>query len=117
MKVTNRVLENILTKDVISSIKYCEEKLVEATWSYNTTWNATIGFNPFELVYGKKTLLSIEFEYNTLRMVAKIDLDITSTQQERMLQLNCLDEFRMKTLLHTAVIQLHKNIWHEKHIT
>ena len=53
------------------------EKLVEATWAYNTTWKATTGFTTYELVYGKKALLSIEFEYNTLRMVAQLDLDVT----------------------------------------
>jgi len=28
------------------------------------------------MVYGKKALLSIEFEYNTLRIVAQLDLDL-----------------------------------------
>ena len=53
------------------------------------------------MLYGKKALLSIEFEYNTLRMVAQLDLDLTKAQQERFLQLNGLDEFRMQALLHT----------------
>eukprot|EP00253_Pinus_taeda_P015396 PITA_15396 len=67
-EVTNRALENILTKLVNSSKKDWADKLVEATWAYNTTWKTTTRFTPFELVYGKKALLSIEFEYNTLRM-------------------------------------------------
>ena len=49
----------------------------------------------FNMVYGKKALLSIEFEYNTLRMAAQLDLDLTRAQQERLVQLNGLDEFRM----------------------
>ena len=68
VEVTNRALENILTKVVSSSRKDWAKRLVEATWAYNTTWKATTGFRPYELVYGKKTLFSIEFEYNTLRM-------------------------------------------------
>jgi len=58
------------------------------------------------LVYGKKALLSIEFEYKNLRMEAQLDLGFTTTQQERLLQINELDEFRMQALLHTQVIQL-----------
>ena len=71
------------------------DHLVEATWAYNTTWKTTNSFTPYELVYGKKDLLSIEFEYNTLRMASQLDLDLSHGQQERLLQLNGLDEHRM----------------------
>eukprot|EP00253_Pinus_taeda_P014627 PITA_14627 len=64
VEVTNRALEGILTKVVSSSRKDWADCLVEATWAYNTTWKTTTGFTPYELVYGKKALLSIEFEYN-----------------------------------------------------
>ena len=84
-----------MTKVISSNRKDWANKLVEATWAYKTTWKTTTGFTPYELVYGKKALLSIEFEYNTLKMVAQLDLDITRAQQERLLQMNGLDEFRM----------------------
>ena len=76
-EVTNRALERILTKVVSRNRKYFVDKLMEATWAYNTTWKTTIGFTPYYLVYGKRSLLSIEFEYNTLRMATKLDLDVT----------------------------------------
>ena len=101
VEVTNRALENILSKVVISSRKDWAERLVEATWAYNTTWKTTTRFTPYELVYWKKTLLSIEFEYNTLRMATQLDLDLSHSQKERLCQLNGLEEFRMQTLLHT----------------
>ena len=62
---------------VSSSKKYWVDRLVEATYAYNTTWKTTTGFTPYELVYGKKVLLSIEFEYNTLEMAAQLDLDLS----------------------------------------
>ena len=80
VEVTNRALERILTKVVSSSGKEWVEILVEATWAYNTTWKTTTGFTPYELVYGKKALLSIEFEYSTLRMAAQLDLDLSHVQ-------------------------------------
>jgi len=58
------------------------------------------------LVYGKKALLSIEFEYNTLRMAARLDLDLSHAQKEMLLQLNGLDEQRLQALLHIEVVQL-----------
>ena len=79
---------------------------MEATLAYNTTWKTTAGSTPYDLVYGKKALLSIEFEYNTIRMAAQLDLDVTRESQERLLQLNKLDEFRMQALLHTEVTQV-----------
>jgi len=77
VEVTNRDLEGILTMVVSSSKKYWVDRLVEATYAYNTTWKTTTGFTPYELVYGKKALLSIEFEYNTLEMAAQLDLDLS----------------------------------------
>jgi len=100
VEVTNRALESILTKVVSSDRKDWVERLVEATWAYNTTWKTTTGFTPYELVYGKKALLSIDFEYNTLRMATQIDLDLCHAQKERLFHLNGLDEFIMQALLH-----------------
>ena len=37
VEVTNRVIEGILTKVVSSNRKYWVDRLVEATWAYNTT--------------------------------------------------------------------------------
>ena len=71
-----------------SSRKDWEDILVEATWAYNTTWKKTTRFTPYELFYGKKALLSVDFESNTLRMEAKLNLDPSNSQEERLLQLN-----------------------------
>eukprot|EP00253_Pinus_taeda_P009982 PITA_09982 len=85
VEVTNRALEGILTKVVSSSRKDWADHLVEATWAYNTTWKTTTSFTPYELFYGKRALLSIEFEYNTLRMAAQLDVDLSHAQQERLM--------------------------------
>jgi len=104
VEVTNRALEGILTKVVSSRRKYWVDRLVEATWAYNTTSKTITGFTPYELVYAKKALLSIEFEYNTLNTVAQLDLDLSHAQRERLLQLNGLDEQRLQALLHIEVV-------------
>eukprot|EP00253_Pinus_taeda_P027325 PITA_27325 len=116
VEVTNRALEGILAKVVNSSRKDWADRLVEATWAYNTTWKTTIGFTPYEPVYGKKAMLSIEFEYNTLRMAAQLYLDLSHAQKERLLQLNRLDEQRLQALLHSEVVQLQRKIWHDRHL-
>ena len=40
------------------------------------------------------------------RIEIQLDLDVIKAQQERLLQLKGLDEFRMQALLHTEVIQV-----------
>ena len=109
-------MEGILTKIVSSSRKDWADGLVEATWAYYTTWKTTTRFTPYELVYGKKALMSIEFEYNTVRMAAQLDLDFSHAQKERSLQLNELDEQRLQALLHSEVIQLQRKILHDRHL-
>ena len=106
VEVTKRALEGILTKVVSRNRKYWMDRLFEATWAYNKTWKTTTRFTPYELVYGKKALLSIEFEFNTLRMVAQVDLYLSHAQKERLHQLNGLDEYRLQALLHTEVVKL-----------
>ena len=61
-------------------------------------------------------MLCIEFEYNTLRLAAQLDLDLSHAQRERLLQLNGLDEKIMQALLHSEVVQLQRKIWHDRHL-
>eukprot|EP00253_Pinus_taeda_P009620 PITA_09620 len=116
VEFTNRALEGILKKLVRRSRKDWSGRLVEATWAYNTTRKTTTGFTTYELVYGKKDFLSIEFEFNTLRMATQLNLDLSYAQKEILLQLNGLDEHKMQALLHTEVVQLQRKIWHGKNI-
>ena len=49
-------------------------------------------------------------------MAAQLDLYLSHAQQERLLQLNGLDEHRMQALLHSEVVQLQRKIWHDWHL-
>jgi hypothetical protein len=53
VEVTNRELENILTKTVQFHHRDWENKLSEVVWAYRTTWKTSTRFTPYELVYGK----------------------------------------------------------------
>jgi len=77
VEVTNKELERILTKTIASHKRNWETRLPKVVWPYNTTWMSTIGFSPYELVFGKKPLLLIEFEIQNLRTTLEIGLDVT----------------------------------------
>ena len=76
VEVTNRELENILTKIVSLHRKDWAAQLFEALWAYKTAWKSTIGFMPFELLYGKIVVMPIEFEHKTLWTALELDITL-----------------------------------------
>ena len=56
-------------------------------------------------MYGKNPLFPIEFEIKTLRTTLQVNLDLTTSQKNRLNQLNELDEKRLATLQQTNIIQ------------
>ena len=56
-------------------------------------WRSTIGFTPFELLYGKSTSMLVEFEHKTLKIALKLEVDLSKAQENQLLQLNALDEY------------------------
>ena len=75
-EVTNHELENILTKIIYFHHRDWTSRLQEVVWSYRTTWKTTIGFTPFELLYGKVAMLLIEFEHKNLRTALELDIEL-----------------------------------------
>jgi transposase InsO family protein len=113
---TNKVIEAILTKTVKETRKDWSQRLPEALWAYKTTWRNTIGFSPYELVYGKSVVFHVEFEIKTLRTALAINLDLTDAQTTRLQQLNQLDEKRLDAIHQTTMIQQQRTKWHDKTI-
>jgi hypothetical protein len=61
-------------------------------------------------------MLPIEFEYHTLRTTTELDMNLQSTQRERLSQLNSLDEYMMQSLFNTEVVQQQRKYYHDKNI-
>ncbi|XP_057863669.2 uncharacterized protein LOC131071739 [Cryptomeria japonica] len=80
------------------------------------TWKTTTGFTPFEMVYGTKAMMLVEFEPKTLRTTISLDMTLSAAQEERLLQLNALDEIRKSTLQHTESVQNQRMKWHDLYI-
>jgi len=91
---TNKVIVLILTKIVNIHRKDWSGKLPEALWAYRTTWRNIIGHTPCELVYKKQVLFPIEFHIKNFKIADQLGLDLSKVQQQHLLQLNELDEFR-----------------------
>ena len=116
MEVTNRELEHILTKIVSLHQKDWATKLPKSLWAYITTWKSTTRFTPFQLLYGKTAVMPIEFEHKTLRTALELDITLPAAQQDRILHLNELDEWRKLALHNIELIHNQRKQWHDKFI-
>ena len=68
--------------------KYWAAILPKALWAYRTAWKSTIGFTPFELLYGIVVVMPTEFEHKTLRTTLELDIALPIAQKDRVLHLN-----------------------------
>ena len=51
-------------------------------WAYRATWKTTTGLTPYQLVYGKKVVLPIEFKIKTLKTTLQLGLSLFDAQKE-----------------------------------
>jgi len=113
---TNKVIEGIITKIIHLRRRHWAERLPEALWAYRTTWRNTTGHSPYELVYGKKVLLPIEFQVRTFKMAVQLGMDLSEAQKHRMEQLNEPYEIKQEEILRTDLVQYQRAKWHDKYI-
>ena len=71
-------------------------RLDDDLWSYQTTYKTLIGMSPYQLVYGKACHLPFKLENKALWATKKLKLDWNETVEQRLNELNELDDFCMK---------------------
>ncbi|XP_057865396.2 uncharacterized protein LOC131073050 [Cryptomeria japonica] len=68
------------------------------------------------MVYGTKAMMPMEFDHKTLRTAIALDMTLSATQQERLLQLSALDKIKKSALQHIETIQNQRMKWHDRYI-
>ncbi|RDX68020.1 hypothetical protein CR513_53042, partial [Mucuna pruriens] len=63
---------------------------------YHTSVRTFVGATPYSLIYGTEAVLSIEVEIPSLRVLAEVELEETKWIQQRLDQLNLIEEKRIK---------------------
>jgi len=61
VKSINKVLGTMLTKLISENRTDWDEHMLTVLFSYTTTYKVTIGYTPYQLVYGLHPLMPIEY--------------------------------------------------------
>ena len=72
--------------------------------------------SPYKIVFGKPCDLPLELEYKAMWTIKKLNCDFQATKEERLLQLNELEELRNEAYNNVRIYKDKTKKWHDQKI-
>ena len=104
VEAANKNIKKILAKTAENHRDW-HERLPFALMAYRTSIRTSTGATPYSLVYGMEAVLPVEIEIPSLRILSQDGLEEVDWIQQRMDQLNLIDEKRLKAICHGQCYQ------------
>ncbi|GJW02633.1 reverse transcriptase domain-containing protein [Tanacetum coccineum] len=115
-KDANEAIKRILERSVGYNPRDWSEKLNDALWAFRTAYKTPTRCTPFRLVYGKACHLPVEIEHKAHWALKQCNMDLTLSNESRLMQLNELAELRDGAYENTRIYKERTKKWHDSRL-